>query len=178
MTRPAHHLRHVALAAAAAALLIPPPPASALSIFGQSSPAQAPAAVPDHDPAKLKAQGIVPWDMLRELDISYESLGPGKTVFTTSFSAELKALDGKEVKLIGFVYPTEPGETHARFLLAAYPPSCPFCLPGGPTDMVDVQAKEAVRFSNDAVTLAGRFELLQDDPSGLYYRLHDAREVK
>jgi hypothetical protein len=26
--------------------------------------------------------------------------------------------------------------------------------------------------------MAGTFEVLHDDPSGLYYRLHDAREVE
>ncbi|BCX16899.1 MAG: hypothetical protein KatS3mg117_0581 [Geminicoccaceae bacterium] len=131
----------------------------------------------DHDPKQLERAGVVSWDTLRELDVVYETKGPGMTDFRTSFTSALLELDGKTVKLIGFIYPTEAGEDHRRFLLAAYPPSCPFCLPGGATEMVEVLASTPVRFTYEAIVLEGRFELLRDDPSGLLYRLHDARPV-
>lgn len=131
----------------------------------------------DHDPKQLERAGVVSWDTLRELDVVYETKGPGMTDFRTSFTSALLELDGKTVKLIGFIYPMEAGEDHRRFLLAAYPPSCPFCLPGGATEMVEVLASTPVRFTYEAIVLEGRFELLRDDPSGLLYRLHDARPV-
>lgn len=131
----------------------------------------------DHDPKALERAGVVSWDTLRELDVTYETKGPGMTDFRTSFTSELLALDGKTVKLVGFIYPLEAAEQHQRFLLSAYPPSCPFCLPGGATEMVEVLASAPVRFTYDALVLEGRFELLRDDPSGLLYRLHDARTV-
>ena len=37
---------------------------------------------------------------------------------------------------------------------------------------------EPVAFTDGAIMMAGTFEVLHDDPSGLYYRLHDAREVE
>lgn len=43
--------------------------------------------------------------------------------------------------------------------------------------MVEVVASTPIRFTYDALILEGRFELLRDDPSGLLYRLHDARTV-
>jgi hypothetical protein len=43
--------------------------------------------------------------------------------------------------------------------------------------MVEVLASTPVRFTYEAIVLEGRFELLRDDPSGLLYRLHDARPV-
>lgn len=131
----------------------------------------------DHDPKALERAGVVSWDTLRELDVTYETKGPGMTDFRTSFTSELLALDGKTVKLVGFIYPLEAAEHHQRFLLSAYPPSCPFCLPGGATEMVEVLASSPVRFTYDSLVLEGRFELLRDDPSGLLYRLHDARAV-
>jgi hypothetical protein len=147
-------------------------PASAFTLGQQGFPG-----FRDHDPKVLERAGVVPWETLRELEISYESKGPGMTDFKSSFTTALLDLDGKEVKLAGFIYPLEAAEAHERFLLAAYPPSCPFCLPGGATEMVEVLAKPPVRFTYDAIVLAGRFELLRDDPSGLLYRLHDARTV-
>lgn len=131
----------------------------------------------DHDPKQLEKAGVISWDLLRELDVVYETKGPGMTDFKTSFSSDLEKLDGKTVKLAGFIYPTEAAETYRRFLFAAYPPNCPFCLPGGATEMVEVLAGVPVRFTYDPLILEGRFELLRDDLSGLLYRLHDARPV-
>jgi len=148
--------RVLTLAAVLAAIQVPH--AGAI-MFGP-----APTAIRDHDPAELRAAGIVPWDVLKELEISYETKGPGMTSFTQSFTTELKELDGKEVKFAGFIYPTEAGEQQTSFLLSAYPPNCPFCLPGGATDMVQVETATPVRFTQEAIILAGRFELLRDDP--------------
>lgn len=155
----------------AAAITVLAPDARAI-MFGP-----APTAIRDHDPKELERAGIIPWNTLKELEISYETKGPGQTSFTQSFTTELQELNGKEVKLAGFIYPVEAGEQQSYFLLAAYPPNCPFCLPGGPTDMVEIKTEKPVRFTQDAIILAGRFELLQDDPSGLLYRLKDARTV-
>jgi hypothetical protein len=131
----------------------------------------------DHDPKQLEKAGVISWDLLRELDVVYETKGPGMTDFKTSFTSDLEKLDGTTVRLAGFIYPTEAAETYRHFLLAAYPPNCPFCLPGGATEMVEVFTIEAIRFTYDPLILEGRFELLRDDPSGLLYRLHDARTV-
>lgn len=130
-----------------------------------------------HDPQELERAGVISWDTLRELDVVYETKGPGMTDFRTSFTSTLLALDGRTVKLIGFIYPIEATERHQRFLLSAYPPSCPFCLPGNATEMVEVLARSPLRFTNDPIVLEGRFELMRDDPSGLLYRLHDASPV-
>jgi uncharacterized protein len=134
-------------------------------------------AVVDHDPAELQAQGITPWAVLADLEVTSESIGPLRTVFTTAFSGAIQALDGQSVRLMGFLFPLEAAERHRRFLLTAYPPSCPYCLPAGPTAMVEVEAETPVPFSYDPIVLEGRFELLNDDPSGMYYRLHAAREL-
>lgn len=134
--------------------------------------------VRDHDPARLARAGVVSWDVLRELDIVYETKGPGMTDFRTKFTSALEELDGKRIRLAGFIYPTEAAETYTQFLFSAYPPNCPFCLPGGATELVEVRAGVPIRFTYDPLVLEGRFELLRDDPSGLLYRLHDARPIQ
>lgn len=160
------------IVATLALLLTPMPEAAAFNLESRALIQQR-----DHDPKVLERAGVISWDILRELDVTYETKGPGMTSFRTEFTSALHELDGKSVKLVGFIYPLEAAEAYQRFLLAAYPPSCPFCLPGGATEMVEVFASTPVRFTYDALVLEGRFELLRDDPSGLLYRLHDARAV-
>jgi hypothetical protein len=123
-------------------------------------------------------EGTVSWDVLGALDVKSESLGLFKTVFTVDYSPEVKGLDGQEVKLMGFIFPLEGKLMHERFLLTAWPPSCPFCLPAGPTQMVEVLCEEPVEFTDSAIMITGRFELLHDDPSGMHYRVHDARQLE
>jgi uncharacterized protein len=123
-------------------------------------------------------EGVVGWDTLGKLDVRTEVIAPLQARFHTDYSNEIKALDGREVKLMGFIYPLEGGLEHQRFLLTAWPPSCPFCLPAGPSQMVEVFCKEPVDFTDGAIMMAGKFELLKDDPSGMYYRMRDAKEIE
>ena len=135
-----------------------------------------PQAGKDHQ-AAAGADGALSWQALAQLDVSYKAISPSQTEMTLDVAPQVRALDGTEVKIAGFIYPLEGGETHKRFLLSAYPPSCPFCLPGGPAELVEVECADPVKFSYDPVTLSGRFSVLKDDPGGLLYRLSDARAV-
>jgi hypothetical protein len=78
------------------------------------------------------------------------------------------------VKLQGFMMPLDMGEKQKRFILTSMPPSCAFCMPGGPDQLVEVQAKAPVKYGFDPIVLTGRFQVLRDDPMGLSYRLVDA----
>jgi uncharacterized protein len=123
-------------------------------------------------------EGAIGWDVLGDLNVRSESIAPLQTIFHTDYRPEVKALDGHEAKVMGFLFPLEGGLEHDHFLLTAWPPSCPFCLPAGPSQMVEVFCAEPVAFTDGAIMMAGTFELLHEDPSGLYYRMHDAREVE
>ncbi len=123
-------------------------------------------------------EGTVSWDVLGTMDVKVEVLAPLRSQMTKSFTKEVKALDRETVQIMGFLYPLEGGKAHERFLLTAWPPSCPFCLPAGPTLMVEVHAAEPVEFGEGAILMAGTFNLLENDSSGLFYRLEDARLVE
>jgi hypothetical protein len=123
-------------------------------------------------------EGVVGWDVLGVMDIEIEVLGPLQTNATKTFSEAVRALDGETVKVMGFLYPLKGGVTHDYFLLTAWPPSCPFCLPAGPTMMVETFAAEAIDFTEGAIVMAGQFELLENDPSGFFYRLQSAELVE
>jgi hypothetical protein len=111
--------------------------------------------------------------------VSWKTLGQVVAVrqqdrFIPQFSKDVTALDKKEIKLQGFMMPLDMGERQKRFLLVAMPPTCPFCLPGGPDQLVEVRAKTPVKYGFEPIVVSGKFVVLKDDPMGLYYRLTDA----
>ncbi len=114
-------------------------------------------------------KGVVSWKTLAEVTPVKQ-----KDRFIPQFSKIISALDQKEVKLQGFMMPLDMGERQKRFLLVALPPSCAFCLPGGPDQMVEVVAKTPVKYGFDPIVVSGKFVVLKDDPMGLYYRMTDA----
>lgn len=114
--------------------------------------------------------------------VSWRTLGQVMPVrlkdrFVPQFSNEVLALDNREVRIQGFMLPLSVGDQQKAFLLTAMAPACPFCLPGGPDSMVEVQARTPVRYTIEPIMLSGRLRVLRDDPAGLYYRLLDARLV-
>jgi hypothetical protein len=117
-------------------------------------------------------KGVVSWKTLADVTPVKQ-----KDRFVPQFSKTIADLDRKEVKLQGFMMPLDMGERQKRFLLVAMPPSCSFCMPGGPDQLVEVQAKNPVKYGFDPIVVSGRFVLLKDDPMGLYYRLTDAVTV-
>jgi uncharacterized protein len=126
-----------------------------------------------HDPQTSMlpdAKGAVAWSLLAKTAIRKVDgkLGP-------DFPAPLKTLNGRTVKVQGYILPLEPGQTHRRFLLSAWSPTCPFCLTAGPEAMVEVKAKDPVKYSLEPVVVQGRLTLLQDDASGMFFRLDDAQ---
>jgi uncharacterized protein len=129
------------------------------------------------DPAVAGIEGVVPWETFAALDYTFESPFPGATSVSRSYGEAIAALDGEEIKLAGFIYPLEGSGKQSHFLFSGFPPGCPFCLPAGPAQLVEVLCAEPVQYTDGPVVLTGRFELLHNDPSGLFYRLHDARAV-
>ncbi len=117
-------------------------------------------------------KGVVSWKTLNDVKTVKQ-----KDRFMPEFGKSVVVLDNKEVRLQGFMMPLDMGERQKRFILAAMPPTCSFCLPGGPEQMVEVQAKTPVKYGFEPIVVSGRFTVLRDDAMGLYYRLTDAVAV-
>ena len=100
--------------------------------------------------------------------------------FKPGFSKEIKALDGKEVTLKGFMFPLDAANKQKMFLFGPFPVSCPFHYHVSPALVVEVHADKApVGFSYDAITLKGKLQLVDKDPeNSTFYRLVDASMVK
>jgi hypothetical protein len=117
--------------------------------------------------------GFTSWRTLAQVELTKRN-----NKLQPSFAPAISALDGKNIRVQGFMIPLDIGDNQRRFLLVAAPPHCSFCLPAGPDSMIEIRANKGVRYRFEAVALSGTFQLLNDDPAGLYYRLADATAVE
>lgn len=139
----------------------PPPP------FGGAS-----TGAPTVSPPLPQVTGTVPWDLL----------GQVKTVrvkdrFVPEFPPAVSRLNRQDVRLVGFMLPLQPGDRQSHFLLTVTSQTCAFCVPAGPEGIVEVRAKTPVKVTFDPILIAGRFEVLRDDPLGVYYRLTNGESL-
>ena len=117
-----------------------------------------------------EVKGVVSWKLLGQVKTS--QVGQR---FLPEFAPEIRKLDQQDVKLQGYMMPIATGEKHDHFLLTMRPADCPFCLSVGPEYIVEVKAKTPIKHTYEPVVVAGRLNVLRDDPYGLYYRLTDAQ---
>ncbi|MDO8206722.1 MAG: DUF3299 domain-containing protein [Gallionella sp.] len=118
-------------------------------------------------------EDVVPWPVLTAVKTKHE-----KNRILPVFTADQLALHQKTLRIQGFMMPLEPGAAQRHFLLSSVPLTCAFCTPGGPESMVEVKTRTPVKYSTDPVAVEGRFQILNDDSYGLYYRVTDAISVK
>lgn len=107
-------------------------------------------------------------------------MGKGNAIFPegVNYADDVKAFDGKQVTITGYMFPLQASSGQNHFLLSAYPPSCPYCLPGGPTELIDITG-QSLPFTYDPVTLTGTLHLLAGDAlkEGLFYRMTGAQKT-
>ena len=122
--------------------------------------------------------GTLPWQLLRQVKlVEGRANGAKAAVMLPVFSAELKALDKREVKIYGFVLPLSTSQKQKHFLISPLPSHCPFCVDQGPDSMIEVIAKSAVEYSPwEPIVLSGKLELVNDQY--LFYRLTNGEVVK
>ena len=95
------------------------------------------------------------------------------------FPPEVKALDGKEIIVKGYMFPLDQTDEQKEFLFGPFPLSCPYQYHVGPSLVIEVHAdNHPVEFDYEPVTIKGTLELVSDDPEySTFYRLTDAKQV-
>jgi hypothetical protein len=92
-----------------------------------------------------------------------------------SFTAEAQAAAGKKICITGYMFPLQGAESQSHFILSAYQPTCPFCLPGGYAEMIEVtDTVDKIDYAVGAVTLCGVLRLLKtraEREHGMLYQL-------
>lgn len=125
-------------------------------------------------PSFEQLKDVVSWDKLMRAHFSYSNQR-----LSAKFLPEIEALNGKTVKIAGFMFPLETESVQKHFLLTANPPSCFFHIPGGPAGSVEVFAEKGISASFDPMILEGTLETRHSSDNGVIYRLlkaHESRE--
>jgi hypothetical protein len=95
------------------------------------------------------------------------------------FGDAVKALNGKEITIKGYIIPVEGYKSHKEFIFSAFPYSmCFFCGGAGPETVMEVVAVEGVKYTAEPVILKGTLILNDKDINRLMYKITNARLIK
>lgn len=95
------------------------------------------------------------------------------------FSDPVKALDGKEIIVKGYIIPVEGYKSHKEFIFSAFPYNmCFFCGGAGPETVMEVEAAEPVEYTAEQIKLKGKLTLNDSDINRLMYLISDATLVE
>lgn len=102
----------------------------------------------------------------------------GYHVQSPIFTPEIKALNGKNVTIKGYIVPMN--EAKGYFAISLYPyQTCYFCGGAGIETVVEVYSKGKLKYTNQAVTLKGKLKLNDFDiMNHLVFILEDAEISK
>lgn len=121
-------------------------------------------------------KGGVSWKMLEATGETTRKDSEGYILSKPKFTAAVEALDGKRIKVAGWMMPLANGATQEHFVLLGYPPGCPFHFHAAPNQFIEVYADAAFPTNETKVhVVSGVLELTGYDESGIFYRLKDAR---
>lgn len=118
----------------------------------------------------------------REINImTRDKDGMDVQYYKPGFTPDVKALDGKDITVKGFMFPLEEDDNQHEFLFGPFPVSCPFHYHVGPSLVLEAHtdAKHPIPFSYDPITLSGKLELVKlDMDNSVFYRLQNAHIIK
>lgn len=121
----------------------------------------------------IKPEGIngLPWQVLTQTTVDRH--------YRPTFSKYLQDLDGKQVRLEGFVQPLGMALDMNAFLLIEYPVGCWYCEIPEIIAMVYIELPpgKTLQFSRDLIQVTGKLKLNAKDPEDFLYSIANA-EVK
>lgn len=91
------------------------------------------------------------------------------------FSTDVRALEGQEVTVRGYIIPVEDYGGQLEFVFSAFPYNmCFFCGGAGPETVMKVSASEEIPYTAEAITIRGVLNLNSTDRNELMYALTGA----
>ena len=126
-------------------------------------------------PKQAFAQEELLWDELDNLTY-VENNGE----WSIEFGEAVKNLEGKSVRIYGFMMPLESTLEQKHFILSMLPlDGCQFCAPGTQAQFIEIKVKgDGIRYTFDPIEIAGTFELIPDAPMGVYFLIKDAKQAE
>jgi hypothetical protein len=117
-----------------------------------------------------KAHDVL-WDTLYKTKIEVDEKNGN---YSAIFPNEVQKLNGQTIKISGFMLPLENSEKFTHFLLSKRTPTCFFCPPGEPNEIIEVYATKPTEWAEDLVTYEGKFELTRNKQTGIFFRMLNA----
>ncbi len=124
------------------------------------------------------AQKKIDWKTLAQVSFEEEySDALASYIMIPTFEAPVKALEGQEVEIAGYMIPLDVAMN--QYVISANPfAACFFCGNAGPESVMDVMFTEKQKLKTDEyVTLRGTLKLNVHDIYHLNYILEDAEIV-
>ncbi len=117
------------------------------------------------------------WEILAMVEWKqYYSEVLGFDVSEPIFSPQVKALNGKEVTVKGFVMPIDSDPDY--MVLSRFPyANCFFCGQAGPETVMEVFFPRNIKYFNKKITVKGILRLNDSDFYRLTYRLEKAKVI-
>lgn len=97
--------------------------------------------------------------------------------YSATFPDDVKKLNGQTVKISGFMLPLENSEKFTHFLLSKRTPTCFFCPPGEPNEIIEVFAQKPTEWADNLVTYQGQMNLIQGKEMGIFFQLKNATSL-
>lgn len=127
----------------------------------------------------LIAQKPITWEVLKDVKFTDKWSEEFQAYYQVpKFGPALKALEGKEVVIKGYIIPVDVIDDY--YVLSANPySSCFFCGQAGPESVMEVQMKKANKDlkMDQVLTFKGKLKLNAEDIYQLNYILEDAEIV-
>lgn len=119
------------------------------------------------------------WKELEDVRFEHTTTQDGYPMEVAVFGNRVKELEGKIIRLKGYIIPLQELRGQKYFVLSRYPFNlCYFCGAAGPETIIEVNSQREIPFTEDLIELEGRFELNGSDPDHLMYRMKEARQLK
>lgn len=131
-------------------------------------------------PALLSGQQTITWDQLTDVKFSKKyDADLGIELLQASFGESVKALDGKEIIIRGYIIPLDPLGT--QYVISRNPmASCFFCGGSGPETVAELRLapKSIRRYATDEVlTFKGKLMLNASNSESLNYVILGAERM-
>ncbi|HEX2859269.1 MAG TPA: DUF3299 domain-containing protein [Alphaproteobacteria bacterium] len=127
--------------------------------------------------SERNAQNMLPmggdsvWNTLLQSKISYSNVAPH---ITATLTPDIKKLDGKTLSADGFILPLDASSASKHFLLSKRTPTCPFCPPGEPNEVIEVFCAKPVKVDDALVSVRGKFALTNNTDNGIFFVMKEA----
>ena len=94
--------------------------------------------------------------------------------YKITYTPTVTALDDSRISISGFIQPLEAKGTFRHFLLCKNAPSCAYCPPSKPNEIVEVFSAKPMVWRQNICTISGTLHLVSDGKNGIFFQLKDA----